>query len=188
MKASFKRWCEQEGVSWRRKLNLYGFDPLPAAKLAAYLQVDLITPLEIPDYNASGLIPLLESGKSGWSAVMMKVPGERPLIVYNPYHVPTRFESNIMHELAHLILEHKPTAIYTRRPILRQTYPPGDEEEATYLGGCLQITMTGLDWAIGRGMTNQQIAQHFGASEEMVEYRLNVTGRGKQTRSPSLVE
>jgi hypothetical protein len=177
MDVAFKRWCENEATNWRRKLNLYAYEPLPAAKLAAALEVLLIRPTEIPGFDATHLMNILEADGSSWSAVTIPVPGQQPLIIFNPFHAPPRHESNIMHELAHLILDHEPVVIPTNLPILRQTYSKKDEDEAAYLGGCLQITRTGLDWAIGREMSHQGIADHFGASSQMVQYRLNMTGR-----------
>lgn len=177
MDTSFKRWCEHEAISWRRKLGQYAYDPLTAAQLATLLDVPLLAPAEIPDFDATHVMRVLEVNGSGWSAATIAVPGWKPLIIYNPLHALTRHEANIMHELAHLILRHKPIVIQTNSPFLRQTYRPDDEEEAKYLGGCLQITKTGLDWAIGRNMSRQQIADHFGASPKMVQYRLNMTGR-----------
>jgi hypothetical protein len=177
METSFRRWCENEAVKWRRKLNLYAYAPLPATKLAALLAVSLIGPNEIPDFDTNQIMSLLKMDSSGWSAVTITVPGQKPLIIYNPLHAPTRHEANIMHELAHLILDHKPIVIQAKLPFLRQSYRSDDEEEAKYLGGCLQVTRIGLDWAIGRNMSRQQISDHFGASPEMVQYRLNLTGR-----------
>lgn len=53
-----------------------------------------------------------------------------------------------------------------------------DEDEATYLGGCLQIPRRGLLWAVQQKMVLPRIATHFGASEEMVCFRSNMTGIG----------
>ena len=79
-----------------------------------------------------------------------------------------------MHELAHVILKHKMVSCdsETEQPLRRQQ----DEDEAVYLGGCLQIPRRGLLWAIQKKMTVAQIALHFNASEEMVKLRVNVTG------------
>jgi hypothetical protein len=55
-----------------------------------------------------------------------------------------------------------------------------DEEEAEWLGGCLQIPREGLTWAISRGMTSKQVAEYFHASEEMVRFRRNMTGIDRQ--------
>lgn len=175
----FRHWCENEAVRWRRKLNLYAYDPLPAARLAACLGVRLVHPGEIPGFDSGTSMKILEQDSGSWSAVVLPIPGHPPLIIYNPYHAPTRHESNIMHELAHLILRHKPIMIQANLPFLRQSYKPDDEEEAAYLGSCLQITKNGLDWAFGRGLSKPEIARHFGASEELVQFRLNMTGRNR---------
>lgn len=182
MEATFKDWCESEAVQWRRRLKLYAYDPLPAAQLARFMGVRLIHPGEIPGFDAATLMALLEQDSSRWSAAILTLPSHPPLIIYNPYHTPARHESNIMHELAHLILDHKPAVIGANLPFLRQSYQKEDEVEAAYLGGCLQITRNGLDWAVGRGMTKPEIARHFGASEELVQFRLNVTGRARSLR------
>lgn len=173
----FRQWCENEAVHWRRKLGLYAYDPLPADRLAAYLHIPLLPPDAIPDFDAASIMALSAAGDSGWSAVTIPVPDHSPIIIYNPGHTAVRHEANLMHELAHLLLGHRPILIQTDLPILRQSYRPEDEDQATYLGGCLQITRPGLDWAIGKGMPREEIAYHFGASAEMVQYRLNMTGR-----------
>jgi Zn-dependent peptidase ImmA (M78 family) len=177
--SDFRQRCEYEAVNWRRKLGLYAYDPLPANRLAAYLDILLLPPGAIPDFDAAVIMALSATGDSGWSAVTIPVPDHSPVIIYNPCHAAARHEANIMHELAHLLLGHKPISIQTDLSILRQSYRPDDEEQAAFLGGCLQITRIGLDWAIGKGMRREEIAHHFGASEEMVQYRLNMTGRSK---------
>ncbi|MBD0385780.1 MAG: ImmA/IrrE family metallo-endopeptidase [Nostoc sp. C3-bin3] len=50
-----------------------------------------------------------------------------------------------------------------------------NEDEATYLGGCLQIPKRGLLWARQRNMLLPQIAAHYAAREAMVKFRSNVT-------------
>jgi hypothetical protein len=78
-----------------------------------------------------------------------------------------------MHEFSHVLLKH-PMAGFsptTGLPLRDQRH----EDDATYLGGCLQIPRLGLKWAVQRGYTCTQIAQHFGASEAMVRFRSNVT-------------
>jgi Zn-dependent peptidase ImmA (M78 family) len=64
-----------------------------------------------------------------------------------------------------------------------QAYPPRNpkhEEEAVYLGGCLQIPKRGLLWAIQKKMSAEEIAHHFGASTDMVLYRANMIGQRKR--------
>lgn len=79
-----------------------------------------------------------------------------------------------MHEFAHVLLKHQTVGFdpQTRQPLRIEK----NEEEATYLGGCLQIPRRGLLWAVQQKMMLTQIAKYFGASEEMVQFRINVTG------------
>lgn len=86
-----------------------------------------------------------------------------------------------MHELAHLILKHRPSHIVEvgQLPFALRTYDPEQEEEATWLGGCLQIPRSALVWAVKRNMSEQKIADHFGSSVELAKYRLQVTGVSK---------
>ena len=100
------------------------------------------------------------------------------LILYNPTHAHTRHESDIMHELSHLLFGHQPIRLrQIAEGLAVREYRVNDEKEAAYLGGCLQITAKGLDWAFQRGMAHNEIAEHFGASLQMVRYRCNMTGR-----------
>ena len=83
-------------------------------------------------------------------------------------------ESNLMHEIAHVLFNHKPVGFdsVTGLPKRKQN----NEYEATYLGRCPQIPKSGLLWATQRKMLlPHQIAAHFGASEAMVKFRTNVT-------------
>ena len=178
MDTAFRKWCEYEAVRWRRQLKRYAYDALPASQLATYLGIAIISPTELPDFDARFIEQLLQKDSNSWSAVTIPVPGHKPIIIYNSSHSSARYESNIMHELAHIILKHAPVSIPESQgfAILRQTFNAKDEKEAQYLGSCLQIPRRGLDWAIGRKMTPQQIANHFGASVQMVRYRCNMTG------------
>jgi Zn-dependent peptidase ImmA (M78 family) len=102
------------------------------------------------------------------------VRSRNPLIIYyNPYHAPTRFESTIMHELAHVILEHPPEKVSIVHNELIREADKQKEAEADFLGSCLQIPRRGIIWARQRNMDKSAIATHFGASRQLVQWRLN---------------
>lgn len=112
----------------------------------------------------------------------MKDKDGKDLIIHNAYHSATRQQSNIMHELAHVICKHKlpEPKIIAGLPLPLRKYDPAIEEEANCLGGNLQITRVGLLWALKRGMTVEEIGGHFLASEAMVNFRIRITGVKKQ--------
>lgn len=102
----------------------------------------------------------------------------KKIILHNPYHSIARQQSDVMHELSHIICNHERTEVEYESPIpfgLRD-YDPIQEEEAKCLGSTLQLAKPGLLWARNKSMTYEEIANHFNASLDMVTYRMNVTG------------
>ncbi|MBE3558173.1 MAG: ImmA/IrrE family metallo-endopeptidase [Ktedonobacteraceae bacterium] len=155
---------------------MYAYDPLPARRLAQHLKIQVISPADIPGIDES-LLQCLLAEDAGWSALTLPIGEGKHVIIYNPTHAATRYESDVMHELAHLLLGHRPIHFHRLSGgLLVREYRVTDEEAAKYLGGCLQIPARGLDWAFQRDMTLQEIAEHFGASVQMVRYRCNMTG------------
>lgn len=164
-----KRYCEAIATETRQRLELKAYEPLSADRLAAHLGASIVD-FEAFPHLAKQFRSLLESG-SNWSASIVH---EDPIqIINNPNHTGSRRESNLMHELAHVLLNHPMVEFSTvGEPLRKKRY----ENEATYLGGCLQIPRRGLLWATQKGMTLNQISRYFGASEEMVSFRCNATG------------
>lgn len=161
---------EEVATTQRNHLSCKAFERLPASVLAQYLQATIFTPETVPNAEIEQVKRLCNS--DNWSAIIVC---KNPLwIVHNSRHAPTRQESNLMHEFAHVILKHEMVSCdpKTEQPLRRQQ----DEDEAVFLGGCLQIPRRGLLWAVQKKMTFAQIALHFNASEEMVKFRTNVTG------------
>ena len=117
-----------------------------------------------------------------WSALTMKTRLGNKIIIHNPYHSSGRQQSNIMHELAHIICEHTlPTYDYGFKiPMGMRHYNELQEEEARCLGETIQLPRKALEWATKANMSVPAIANHFLASEEMVSYRLNISGVTRQ--------
>lgn len=63
-----------------------------------------------------------------------------------------------------------------------RSYDPVQEDEASWLGGCLQLPRSALLWAIRRGMNNDMMVDYFGASMDQVKYRRQITGVDFQVR------
>ena len=104
------------------------------------------------------------------------------IIIHNPFSTEERQQSDIMHELAHIICNHKHDKKYPQNfPInLMREFDDLQEEEAKALGSILQIPREALVWAKNMKMTDDEIANHFNASLKMVRFRLNTSGVNKQ--------
>ena len=165
---SFKRRCEAIAVDQRYRLGLRPFDPLSAEKLLIAIGGEAKSPDQIPNMPPNSVANLLNA--IDWSAGIIR---RNPLlIVYHPAYPPARHQSNLMHEIAHILLNHPMIGFdsITGLP-LRDLHC---EDEAVYLGGCLQIPRLALQWALQKSYNVARIATYFNASESMVVFRCNM--------------
>ena len=181
MRRGFKTWAENLALQQRRLLSLSDVAALPARMLGSYLDVTIIAPDEIPGISPSVLHHLHNADPESWSATTF-VRNGCTIIIYNKAHSHRRQESDIMHELAHILCDHQPSQLVRSEflSIPLRSYDFSQEEEASWLGGCLQIPRDSLLWAIDRGMNNAMLVEHFGASLDLVRYRRQVTGVDRQ--------
>jgi hypothetical protein len=167
---AFKKRCEAIAVNWRYEFQRQPYDALPAELVLEKLEGKAVTP--DGHHIISPKLREYLMQQDDWSAMLVRL---KPLlIVYHPAHTPARRQSSLMHEIAHVLLEHPPVRFHpeTGMPMRNPVY----EDEATYLGSCLQIPRLGLLWATQKGISIRAIAEHFGASEQLVNFRSNMTG------------
>lgn len=182
MRRGFKTWCDKQSLYWRKELDLLPHQHLPSRSLADRFDVEVVYPEDIPGMAQKYIDHLLYHDPRSWSAVTVNVDG-CSIIISNPQNSVVRQESDIMHEMAHIICNHDPIEFQT---LPGSSYPfreyhKEDEEEAEWLGACLQIPREGLLWVMKRGIrSDEQIAEHFVASLEMVRFRRNKTGIDRQ--------
>lgn len=167
--------AERTSMSFRQKLKIGAAQALPARILAEHLGVILLTPRDIPGMIEDDIQVL--SGDNGYSAMSLAVD-DRKLIIRNPSHGEARTESDLMHELAHFIRKHNESgrADWGNLGLAMPVYDKEQEDEAKFLGGCLQVPREGLLKVVLNGMLPSEIATMFGASEALVGYRIKVTG------------
>lgn len=175
MRRGFKTWAEEQATAFRLELGIRPDAPLPAERLAERLGACLLTPAEIPGMTPDLLEALLTRDTSGWSAVTVEF-GDLPIVIYNVSHSLARQESDLMHEMSHIICKHPAMRMVKIAGLQMREYSEVQEEEATWLGGCLHLPRAALWNALRRGLTTAAIMERFNASEEMVRYRRNMTG------------
>lgn len=182
MRRGFKTWSEKKAEEFRKVLSLKYYEKLPAELLANHLGVGLITPKDIPALTIKEKNLLLNHDSSAWSAITIKNYSGEYVIIFNSSHSNKRRESNLMHELAHIICEHDMEKIKLRDdfPFPLRDYNPMQEDEANWLGGCLQVPRSALLWGKRKGMDKSELSDYFGASMNMIDYRLRMTGVEKQ--------
>jgi len=93
---------------------------------------------------------------------------------------PGRQNSDIAHELAHVMLSHDLSEIREVDGMPFRTCNPEEEEEATAFGGTLLLPRPLLLSTARRRATADQIAQQYEVTVEMARFRYNTTGVAKQ--------
>ena len=171
----FKTEARTLALEVRAELRLHALDRLDPRALAAHL--------EIPTWTVSEFVaerpcvaPLLTTELSAFSAATV-FDGTRRTIVHNDGHTSARQNSNLAHELAHGLLLHPPT------PALDDTgcrnWNEDIEDEASWLAGELLVTVEAA-MAVARGQWTMSAAgERLGVSQELMRYRLNMTGARK---------
>ena len=174
----FKAWAERTASAIRREIGLSPTQPLDPRRLAAHLDVRLVNPLvDLPGLAGDVLTQLFETDPWGWSAATLQIGGKE-LVIYNPKKSKGRQASDIIHELAHIMLGHEPAQVVFSEDgqIATRTFNQQQEDEANWFGWALLLPREALVAARRSRVPKAQIAEEYGVTERLVDYRLHMTG------------
>lgn len=176
------RWGFKAEANWwsremRSELGLRPADPLCPWTLAGYLGIPVM-PLSAYAAEHPEAVGLFSSGagQREFSAVTSAI-GRRRFIIHNDAHDKKRQASNLAHEIAHALLMHPTHSVLNdqgNRNFIRDI-----EDEANWLGPALLISEEAALFIAGR-MSVAEASDHYGASREVVQMRLNVCGARKR--------
>jgi hypothetical protein len=185
LRRGFVKEAEIASLSHREALGLTVKQACPARKLARRLGLRVVSAEAIaPSLSAdlseayaeylggppSRAVEPLFQPEAGFYAFFVEVGGHR-MVLYNPNCEPVRQESDLMHELAHVICGHEGQAISFGDDFALRAHDPDHEEEANRMGSILQIPEDGLFWHLVDGRTDDEIANIYGASHGMIQWR-----------------
>lgn len=177
LKHGFKAQSERTALKYRVELGLEPSDALDPRALAGHLGVAVV--------DAGSLVPVedleeLERIQAySFSAATFDI-SNRKIIVVSPLRGLGRQNSDIAHELSHVILDHDLSEVRELAGMPFRTCKPEEEEEATALGGALLLPRDLLMSAARRKATIEQIAEQYLVTTDMARYRYNTTGVAKQ--------
>lgn len=168
----FKTEANALAIDVRSELGLGVLDRLDPLVLTGHLAIPVIALSELPTPHG-GAQHLLHTDPEAFSAVTV-FDGLKRTIVHNDAHTDGRVSSDITHEAAHGLLQHRPTPAMDDRGC--RLWDQDIEDEAAFLSGALLVPEDAT-LVIARGQfTQHSAAAHFGVSEKMIQYRVNITG------------
>jgi hypothetical protein len=182
LERGFKAWAERTSIALRKELRLTVDEKLCPFAFANYLDFEVWTPKDVPDIT-DDVLSQLDEDLWGWSATSFEVNG-KSIIIYNPNHSEGRKASDIMHEISHSILAHKPSTILTieLENFCMRSFDQKQEDEANCLAWSLLLPREGLLRAKLKRKSNEEIAEHFGVTTKLVTFRTQMTGISRQIR------
>lgn len=182
MRHGFKAHAERIARAAREEAGLGPLDPLDAR---TYAERKGIYVLEFDELVLPSVIKhqLLVADSESWSGMTIKEDGAKAIII-NPSHAAERQVSTIMHEVAHIVLNHVAVRVDVSATgiLLVSEFSEDDEAEADWLAGTLLLPRDALRQHRQRGQTIAQIAAIFGVSIQLCEWRIRMTGVDVQMR------
>lgn len=173
----FKAWCERVAVQQRKNLGIEASEPLNPVSLARELNILIWKLFDIPDLDSKYITTLLEDDPDSWSATTL-CQGKTTVIIINSSHSLYRRNSDLMHEISHLVIGHDPQRVDVPENglLLLKSHDKQQEEEANWLAGCLLLPRDALFKICYSGLSKEDTCSKYGVSLQMLAFRLNVTG------------
>ncbi|CVI59236.1 MULTISPECIES: ImmA/IrrE family metallo-endopeptidase [Agrobacterium] len=181
MRRGFKTQSEKISHSVRQNLGLTALDKIDPTLFLRSLGFLVWEPADVPGIDPNHLAQLTVRDPDSWSGVTIREQGVTAIII-NSAHPKTRQANTLIHEWAHIELRHKPNRVDRSQAglLLLSDYPPDFEEEADWLAGAVLLPRDGLVHFKGRGLDHSDIAEHYGVSLELTNWRLRMTGVERQ--------
>ncbi|MBW8077001.1 MAG: ImmA/IrrE family metallo-endopeptidase [Gallionella sp.] len=125
--------------------------------------------------EAANQLTVIDEGS--WSAMTLQEENGFAIVI-NPAHALTRQRADLMHELAHIELKHTPFRVEVSKTgvLLLSDYSDEQEQEADWHAGALLLPRDSLVTMRARNGTAAEIANCYGVSEALCEWRLRMTG------------
>ena len=180
LRRGFKAEAERTAATLRSELGLPAHAFVASEDLARVSGIAVVDAATLIDRDR--LVELENIQSFAFSACTFTV-GNRQIIVTNPIRTVGRRNSDIAHELSHVLLKHELAEVREVGGTYFRTCEPGEEEEATALGGTLLLPRPLLLKAAARGWGAEEVAEHNDVTAEMARYRLNTTGVLRQIGS-----
>ena len=182
MPRSKLRWgFGTEANAWARDLrdemNVARDAPLCPLELAEHLYVPVYLGSQLPLDQRTRQFLLGAVGRREVSAGVFYV-GTTAVIVANDAFGPKRLASDIAHEIAHILLRHKPIGFSHKTG--RHVYDQEAEDEAARLGPTLLVSeeaaLLACELIHGNETTLAELSDEWSVSTHVIQMRINLTG------------
>ena len=178
LRRGFKAEAERIAKDLWREMGLGDGDALDAVALAKHVGCVVHAADSLVDIEK--LEELKRVQDNAFFACTFELPGGKHAIVFNPLMSEARRNSDVAHEVAHILLEHRLSRLEHLGEVAFLSCDKQQEDEAGWLAGCLLLPRAALVHDLKRRMAHKTIEERRVLSDDMVEYRIRVTGVARQ--------
>lgn len=172
-----KEDLERAAEGFREDLRLDDTQPLDSLRLNVE-GVEIVGIRSTTGIDAATVHLLSSEASDEWSA--MSVPldpnHEHWVILLNDSHTIERQRVTVLEEIWHILLGHKLTRIAKVAEAFGRTYDSVEEHDAYYLASATLLPRSAMTAAVAERRPSTSIAQQFGTSRELVDYRMKRLG------------
>ena len=172
---------EETAEQFRADLGLGDDDALDSLRIE--VEGISIVPLTKTSCLDAGTVRQLREGAGAeWSAmsVPLDVENDTWAVLLNDSHSRERQRVTVLEEYWHILLGHKLTKISKVAEAFGRTYDAAEEHDAYYLASASLLPKAAVVKAVSQNLASGQIAQKFGTSPELVDYRIKRLGLWRQ--------
>lgn len=122
---------------------------------------------------------LLGAGGKMWSGGVLPItlPDGNRICILNPTDSVGRRKSTLMEEIAHVHLKHKPTKlVFDKGGVKFRDFNEAQEKEAFGVGAAALLPWHSFFHEINDGCTCAEIAKKYEVTDDLVRYRIQITG------------
>ncbi|MHC2435915.1 helix-turn-helix domain-containing protein [Bradyrhizobium sp. USDA 4451] len=172
-----KEELEQAAEKFRTDLGLSQNEPIDSLRI----EVDGVQVVPVGKTNcldAHTVSHLRGTAGGEWSAMTVPLDAENEtwVVLLNDSHTIERQRVTLLEEYWHILLGHKLTKIARVAESYGRTYDKAEEHDAYYLASAVLLPRTAVIEAVSKKRSSNDIAQLFGTSNELVEYRIKRLG------------
>ena len=171
---SFKAQANRIAIGLRTQMGLAAAAPLDLEALAERLRVDVVRLSDFAATCPDQVAQLTSRDTTGFSALIFPVGDGRNVAIVNDGHSQGGQNSNLAHELAHLLLLHSPEEVNNCAGC--RNFDSAVENEASFLAGCILIPDAAARRIVRSGIDADTAQLRYGVSRRMLDWRLNVSG------------
>jgi hypothetical protein len=182
VRRGFQAQAERLTAAVRSELGLGVHDRLDPRRLAGEYGVPIapITDLTSEGARARSIRQLTIVDRGCFSAGTV-LAGTTRLIIFNPVHGDGRLANSVTHELAHLLLEHRPGPAIG--PGGCRVWDQDMEDEANLLAAVLLVPREAALACARVGLPHAIGALRFGVSTDLMRWRTDHSGAARQARA-----